>query len=74
MGIVASTAIVSVGGLIEHAMRGGGLGARVGGSFGFYMTVAGILMVVWSVFWITMTIRTLIKSVAKVKQANQTQG
>ena len=33
--------------------------------------LAGILMVAWSVFWIALTIRTLIKSVAKVKQSNQ---
>ena len=31
--------------------------------------LAGILMVAWSVFWIGATIRTLIKSVARVKQA-----
>lgn len=31
--------------------------------------LAGILMVAWSVFWIALTIRTLIKSVARVKQA-----
>lgn len=36
--------------------------------------LAGILMIVWSVFWITMTIRTLIKSVAKVKESNQAQA
>lgn len=31
--------------------------------------LAGILMVAWSVFWVGATIRTLIKSVARVKQA-----
>jgi uncharacterized spore protein YtfJ len=31
--------------------------------------LAGILMVAWSIFWITLTVRTLIKSVARVKQA-----
>lgn len=31
--------------------------------------LAGILMIVWSVFWVAMTIRALIKSVAKVKKA-----
>jgi len=31
--------------------------------------LAGILMVAWSVFWIAWTIRTLIKSVARVKEA-----
>jgi uncharacterized spore protein YtfJ len=31
--------------------------------------LAGILMVAWSVFWTAWTIRTLIKSVARVKEA-----
>ena len=31
--------------------------------------LAGILMVAWSVFWVALTVRTLIKSVARVKQA-----
>ncbi len=31
--------------------------------------LAGIFMIVWSVFWITMTVRTLIKAVARVKKA-----
>ncbi len=30
--------------------------------------LAGILMIVWSVFWVAMTVRTLIKSVARVKR------
>ena len=31
--------------------------------------LAGIFMIIWSVFWVAMTIRALIKSVAKVKKA-----
>ncbi len=31
--------------------------------------LAGILMVAWSVFWVALTVRTLIKSVARAKQA-----
>lgn len=30
--------------------------------------LAGILMIVWSVFWVAMTVRTLIKSVARVRK------
>lgn len=31
--------------------------------------LAGILMVAWSVFWVALTLRTLFKSIARVKQA-----
>ena len=31
--------------------------------------LAGILMIAWSVFWIALTVRTLIKAVARTKQA-----
>ncbi len=31
--------------------------------------LAGILMTAWSVFWISLTLRTLFKSIARVKQA-----
>jgi len=44
--LIGSTTIVSVYGLAEHALAGGGLLARVRGISGFYLTVAGILMVV----------------------------
>jgi O-antigen ligase len=44
--LIASTAIVSVWGLIQFWMHGGGLDARLRGISGFYMTVAGILMMV----------------------------
>jgi hypothetical protein len=44
--LIASTAIVSVWGLATYIAAGGGLDARLRGIHGFYMTVAGILMVV----------------------------
>ena len=44
--LLASATVVSAYGLVHHIIRGGGLGARVEGIHGFYMTVAGILMVV----------------------------
>jgi O-antigen ligase len=44
--LIASTAIVAAWGLAVHFAAGGGLEARLRGIGGFYMTVAGILMVV----------------------------
>lgn len=44
--LIASTAVVSAWGLVEFVQAGGGLGARLRGISGFYMTVAGILMIV----------------------------
>ncbi|MEZ5066630.1 MAG: O-antigen ligase family protein [bacterium] len=44
--LIGSTAVVSVWGLVDHFLHGGGLEARLHGVFGFYMTVAGILMMV----------------------------
>ncbi len=44
--LIAATAIVSLYGLIIHVQAGGGLEARLRGISGFYMTVAGILMIV----------------------------
>ncbi len=44
--LVGSATIVSVYGLAAHVLAGGGLLARVRGISGFYLTVAGILMVV----------------------------
>ena len=44
--LLASAAIVSVWGLVVYFAHGGGLEARLRGISGFYMTVAGILMVV----------------------------
>jgi O-antigen ligase len=44
--LIGATAIVAAWGLAEHLAAGGGLGERVDGIRGFYMTVAGILMVV----------------------------
>jgi O-antigen ligase len=44
--LIAATAIVSLYGLIVHVRAGGGLEARLHGISGFYMTVAGILMIV----------------------------
>jgi O-antigen ligase len=44
--LIASTAIVSVWGLVAYVAAGGGLDARLRGIHGFYMTVAGILMIV----------------------------
>jgi O-antigen ligase len=44
--LLGSTTIVSVYGLVAHALAGGGLMARVRGISGFYLTVAGILMIV----------------------------
>lgn len=44
--LIASTTIVSVWGLVAYFAAGGGLDARLRGIHGFYMTVAGILMVV----------------------------
>lgn len=43
--LLASAAIVSAWGLAVHVIQGGGLDARLRGISGFYMTVAGILMV-----------------------------
>ncbi len=44
--LIASAALVSLYGLVAHLGQGGGLEARIRGVGGFYMTVAGILMVV----------------------------
>jgi O-antigen ligase len=44
--LIASTAFVSIWGLVIFVARGGGLWARLDGISGFYMTVAGILMCV----------------------------
>jgi len=44
--LIASAAIVAAWGLVVHVAQGGGLDARLRGISGFYMTVAGILMVV----------------------------
>jgi O-antigen ligase len=44
--LIASAAIVSAWGLVTFVRAGGGLDARLAGIHGFYMTVAGILMVV----------------------------
>lgn len=44
--LVAAAAVVSLYGLVEHVLAGGGLFARVRGISGFYLTVAGILMMV----------------------------
>lgn len=44
--LIASAAVVSAWGLAVHFAQGGGLEARLRGISGFYMTVAGILMVV----------------------------
>lgn len=44
--LIVATAVVSLYGLIVHLRAGGGLEARVRGISGFYMTVAGILMIV----------------------------
>ncbi len=44
--LIASAAIVAAWGLVQHVAAGGGLAARLRGISGFYMTVAGILMVV----------------------------
>lgn len=41
---IASTAVVSLFGLVVYLAQGGGLEARLRGIHGFYMTVAGILM------------------------------
>lgn len=43
---IASAAFVSLWGLVVHLAQGGGLEARLRGVGGFYMTVAGILMIV----------------------------
>lgn len=43
---IASTAVVSLVGLVIYLSQGGGLEARLRGIHGFYMTVAGILMLV----------------------------
>jgi O-antigen ligase len=42
--LIASAAVVSLWGLLVFALAGGGLDARLSGISGFYMTVAGILM------------------------------
>jgi O-antigen ligase len=44
--LISSTAIVAVWGLVAFFLAGGGLDARIRGISGFYMTVAGILMLV----------------------------
>jgi O-antigen ligase len=44
--LIASTAIVAVWGLVQFILAGGGLDARLRGISGFYMTVAGVLMLV----------------------------
>jgi O-antigen ligase len=44
--LIASAVIVSAWGLVQHVLAGGGLEARLRGISGFYMTVAGILMIV----------------------------
>ena len=44
--LISSTAIVAVYGLLWHWSRGGGLESRIEGISGFYMTVAGTLMIV----------------------------
>jgi O-antigen ligase len=44
--LIASAAVVSVWGLVRFGLAGGGLEARLSGISGFYMTVAGILMLV----------------------------
>lgn len=44
--LLASAALVAVWGLVVHVAHGGGLEARLRGISGFYMTVAGILMIV----------------------------
>jgi O-antigen ligase len=44
--LIASAAVVSVWGLVVFARAGGGVDARLSGISGFYMTVAGILMLV----------------------------
>jgi O-antigen ligase len=44
--LLASAAFVSVWGIVVYARAGGGLEARLHGISGFYMTVAGILMIV----------------------------
>jgi O-antigen ligase len=44
--LIAATAIVAIYGLFWHWSRGGGLEARIEGISGFYMTVAGTLMIV----------------------------
>ena len=46
MALIASTAIVALWGLVAFFLAGGGLDARIRGISGFYMTVAGILMLV----------------------------
>jgi len=43
---IASTALVALIGLVIYVVQGGGLEARLRGVHGFYMTVAGILMLV----------------------------
>jgi O-antigen ligase len=44
--LITATALVALYGLVVHLRAGGGLEARVHGISGFYMTVAGILMMV----------------------------
>ncbi len=44
--LLAATAIVSAIGLAQHVAQGGGLEARNRGAGGFYMTVAGVAMIV----------------------------
>ncbi|MGQ0721356.1 MAG: O-antigen ligase family protein [Candidatus Eiseniibacteriota bacterium] len=44
--LIASAAVVSLWGLVVFARAGGGLDERLSGISGFYMTVAGILMLV----------------------------
>jgi O-antigen ligase len=44
--LLASTVAVSMIGVVTHIARGGGLEARNSGAGGFYMTVAGIAMIV----------------------------
>ncbi|HMB68367.1 MAG TPA: O-antigen ligase family protein [bacterium] len=46
LALIASTAIVALWGLVAFFLAGGGLDARIRGISGFYMTVAGILMLV----------------------------
>lgn len=43
---IGATAFVAVWGLVDHLSRGGGLAVRLHGIGGFYMTIAGILMIV----------------------------
>ena len=44
--VIASTVIVAIWGLVDHLTQGGGLDARLRGIGGYYMTIAGILMIV----------------------------